>query len=157
MINVEDSTAILTALVEKFDVRLKAILDLKFETENALKTKEVKTDEKMAKKLEKELSKIEKFVKNEDEKQSKKQVRLLNSNYLIDLEKEINQNVKLLASDDEHFIESLQDMFAEAKESQFVDELEFLIRYLAICENSTNLQLQIFRKQLEFIQKVFSE
>lgn len=157
MINVEDSTAILTALVEKFDARLKSIAELRLEADNALKEKEAKTDEKMARKLHKELAKIEKFVKNEDEKQSKKQVRLLNSNYLIDLEKEINQNVKLLASDDEHFIESLQDMFAEAKESQFVDELEFLIRYLAICENSTNLQLQIFRKQLEFIQKVFSE
>lgn len=157
MIDVEESTKILVALVERFDKRLQTVQELLFGAETALQTRESKSDEKTAKKLAKECDKIQKYIQNSDEKEKAKQTKLLNSNYLDLLEKEFTLYIKLLATDDEPFLESLKGLYDEAMESEFVDELQFLVRYLRACEESAKLHVDIYQKQLDFIKEVFAE
>jgi len=114
-------------------------------------------DEKMQKAINKEIAKIEKQVNNMDSKMEEKQVKLLNSNHLDELEKEICNNAKSIKADDIAFLKSLEEIVNEVKLSEVKNEIEFALNYVAICEESTLRQKAIYEKQLNFLKEVFKE
>lgn len=156
MINSNECIEVLKVLVEKFEKRLKRLREMQKDVDESLQTKE-KSDEKMALKYQKQLAKMQKEINKLDEKQLSKQERLLNSNHLQELEVDIFKNSIKISNEDTSFLQTLEEIIDEAKQSEFVDELNFTKGYLSLCEKTSQIQYDIFFKQQKFLEEVFEE
>lgn len=155
MFDADGAMAILDPLCDKFSVRLKALNELKDKANKALAVKTLSSDEKIAKKLNKRLDKMNKYITKSEKKLFEKQVELLNSNHLDKLEKDLVNSAKLLSQDDKVFLSVLGEMLEEAVQDEQTDKLNFCIKYLELLMSSTENALNIYKKQLNFIQEVF--
>ena len=155
MFEYEKCSEILTAVTEKFKTRLELLENLYKKLEDLNFENSVSND-KLSKKLDKKYIKIEKFITKKDEKVFEKKQKLLNSNYLDELEKDIVNTAKILQSE-ENFFENMKDIVNEVIENEDVDYLNFVKKYLTILINSAKQNLNIYEKQLNFIQQVFKE
>ena len=157
MIDSQQCITILDAMVEGFEKRIEKIKEYKAEIENCLQNEKLITNEKIQSAINKELSKIEKQIYAMDAKVESKQEKLLNSNHLEELEKEILNNAKSINADDIVFLQSLEDIVNEVKTSEVRNEIEFAFNYIVICEKSTLKQKTFYEKQLNFLKEVFKE
>ncbi len=153
MFDIDKCRTLLTAICDKFTKREKFLVDLSDKL-NALEyTSE--SDEKINKSLNKELNKIESYINKQDTKIIDRQNKLLNSNYLEDLEKDIMNTAKILSQSEDNFCKSIQDIVDEVMIEDNVDYLNFAKKYLKILINSAQQNLAVYNKQLEFINELF--
>ena len=153
MFDIDKCRTLLTAICDKFTKREKFLVDLSDKL-NALEyTSE--SDEKINKSLNKELNKIESYINKQDTKIIDRQNKLLNSNYLEELEKDIMNTAKILSQSEDNFCKSIQDIVDEVMIEDNVDYLNFAKKYLKILINSAQQNLAVYNKQLEFINELF--
>ena len=153
MFDIDKCRTLLTAICDKFTKREKFLVDLSDKL-NALEYTSA-SDEKMNKSLNKELNKIESYINKQDTKIIDRQNKLLNSNYLEELEKDIMNTAKILSQSEDNFCKSIQDIVDEVMTEDNVDYLNFAKKYLKILINSAQQNLAVYNKQLEFINELF--
>ena len=153
MFDIDKCRTLLTAICDKFTKREKFLVDLSDKL-NSLEYTSA-SDEKINKLLNKELNKIESYINKQDTKIIDRQNKLLNSNYLEELEKDIMNTAKILSQSEDNFCKSIQDIVDEVMIEDNVDYLNFAKKYLKILINSAQQNFAVYNKQLEFINELF--